>query len=186
MGLVRRKGAMDAMGRLAGGFKGCRLSAGRKVLPARRAPAENRAWLWLVVSLLAGGAALASASLAAAEELPVFRHGMWEFRRSLLEGEGADRPQLLSSKKCTNPTADMKKQNEMLTRDGGCTFSPVARSGHAYTFTSDCTMRGVALHGKTVITVESDSAYTATIETRQDGKLVSTETLKAQRTGDCP
>jgi hypothetical protein len=139
----------------------------------------------LVMHLLLPGIVIAlSAGWSYSDDLPSFRRGMWEFHRTI-EGAGSQgKPQTITNKKCTDPTEDMKKQNEMLSK-AGCTFSPVTRGGNVYSFTSDCTVKGVSLHGKTVITVESDGAYTVSIETRQ-GMQVTKETLKARRTGDCP
>jgi hypothetical protein len=117
------------------------------------------------------------------DDLPTFRKGRWEFIRTTDVAGSQGKPQVITYKKCTNPTEDMKKQNEMLKKT--CKFSPVTKRGNTYTFTWDCNTQGVSMQGKTVITAESESAYTVNIETRQ-GKQVTKETLRARRIGECP
>ena len=115
-----------------------------------------------------------------ADELPVFRKGLWEFDRSVDGGDG--KPVALTTQKCTDPTADMKKKNEAAL--GTCKISPVARSGNFYTFSAECTILGVSMQSKSVITAESDSAYRVDVEARQDG-ITTREQLTAKRVGDC-
>jgi Protein of unknown function (DUF3617) len=117
---------------------------------------------------------------AMADDLPVFRQGLWEFDRSVDGGDG--KPVALTTQKCTDPTADMKKKNEAA--GGTCKMSPVARSGNLYTFSAECTILGVSMQSKSVITAESDSAYKVDVEARQDG-ITTREQLKAKRVGDC-
>lgn len=123
------------------------------------------------------------AAVAQAEELPAFRQGLWRFKRTV-EGMGtAGKPQTIDTSKCTDPSADMKKQNAMLAKSG-CTATPLARSGNTYTFTATCTIEGKTLESKSALTVESDSAYSIEIETTS-GSTKSHERLDARRTGDC-
>lgn len=109
---------------------------------------------------------------------------MWEFQRTIEGGSGQEKPQTITNTKCANPTEDMKKQNETLVK-AGCKLSPISRSGNVYRFASDCVLQGISAQGNSEIRVESDSAYTIVIETRQ-GKHVTKEVLRARRTGDCP
>lgn len=136
------------------------------------------AWVSLA-ALLAG--ALGPIGSAAAEDLPPLRKGQWSFERTIEGGPGG--PRKVSSRKCVAPTEDMKRQNAMLAK-AGCTFSPVTRSGATYTFTSDCKVQGVSAQSKSVLTVESDSAYRLTVESRQDGHTTH-EVMVARRVGEC-
>ena len=111
--------------------------------------------------------------------MPAFRKGMWEFTRT----SSADKTPPLTTKECTNPGDDMKKQNTIL-KKAGCSVSPFTKRGTSYTFTTRCSMPGVSMHSKSVISVESDSAYSVKLESRQGGKS-SKEFLVARRTGDC-
>ena len=120
------------------------------------------------------------ATAAVADDLPAFRHGLWEFDRSVDGGDG--KPVALTTQKCTDPTADMKKKNEEAL--GTCKMSPVARSGNLYTFSAECTILGVSMQSKSVITAVSDSAYRVDVESLQDG-ITTRELLNAKRVGDC-
>jgi hypothetical protein len=125
--------------------------------------------------------AFALALPAHAQDLPQFRKGMWEFDRTVDAGTG--RPQALKSQRCTNPTDDLRKQNAML-EQVGCKASEVTHSGNTYSFSADCNVNGVAVQSKSVITVESDSAYRVNVESKQ-GPQSTKETLVARRVGDC-
>ncbi len=131
-----------------------------------------------VASLLA--LALGASVCAVADDLPVFRQGLWEFDRSVDGGDG--KPVALTTQKCSDPTADMKKKNEEAL--GTCKMSPIARSGNIYTFSAECTILGVSMQSKSVITAESDSAYRVDIDALQDG-ITTKELLMAKRVGDC-
>jgi hypothetical protein len=67
----------------------------------------------------------------------------------------------------------------------GCQPSPVNKSGNLYTFSLKCTIQGVPIASKSVITVESDSAYKVDVESKQ-GSKTTREQLSARRLGDCP
>jgi Protein of unknown function (DUF3617) len=118
----------------------------------------------------------------AADELPPFRTGLWEFKRSVDGGDG--KPVTLTNQKCTNPTEDMRKKTVSMAQSG-CQPSPVSKSGNLYTFSLKCTIQGVSLQSKSVITAESDSAYKVDAETKQ-GSKTTRELLTARRVGDCP
>ncbi len=131
--------------------------------------------------LLIGAAALAGAPPAAADELPPFRKGMWTFERTIDGGAGGRRQ--LSSRKCTEPAAEMRAQNARMAK-AGCTFSSFARAGNQYTMSAQCTVMGISSKTRTVVTVESDSAYRITVDGETDGARTH-ETLVARRMGDC-
>ena len=111
-----------------------------------------------------------------AEDLPVFRQGMWDFQRTV-------GTQKRNTQKCTSPNDDMKRQNAMLEK-AGCHFSPFKKAGKTYTFTAECTVENQSSHTTTVITVESDSAYTVQVDGTTDGQSTK-ELLTARRIGDC-
>jgi hypothetical protein len=118
-----------------------------------------------------------------AEEWPAFRAGTWDFNRSIQTAGSAAAPQVVNSSRCVNPSEDMQRQNQMLSK-AGCSFSPLTRSGNVYTFAADCRIQGIAGKSKSTITVESDSAYTIRVESTL-GPQPTTELLRARRTGDC-
>jgi hypothetical protein len=118
----------------------------------------------------------------AADELPAFRAGLWEFKRSVDGGDG--RPATLTNRKCTNPTEDMQRKTETMIA-AGCKPTPVTKSGNLYSFSFKCKLQGVDIQSKSLITVESDSAYKVDAESKQGGKTTR-EQLDARRIGNCP
>ena len=137
------------------------------------------------IALLAAVGLAASAPPARPDEPPRFRQGLWEFDRTAPGG------QKMHTTQCTNPSDDMKRQNEMIEKRGGCKISPMQHSGNAYTFSADCNMNSpqggmVSFHSTSVMTVESDSAYKIEVTTSagQPGPT-GKEQLTARRVGDC-
>jgi hypothetical protein len=137
------------------------------------------------VRFVAALAVAIAVPLARAEEAPKFRQGMWEFDRTAPGGQRMHKAQ------CTNPSDDMKRQNEMIEKSGGCKISPMQHSGNTYTFSADCNIASpqgglVSFRSTSVMTVESDSAYKIEVTTSgaQPGP-VGKEQLTARRTGDC-
>ena len=126
-------------------------------------------------------AALAPA--ATADELPTLKKGLWEFKRTVGGSAGSAKAQPIVSRECVDPKEDMKKQNEMLTK-AGCKFSPLKKSGNAYSFTADCQIQGRHAQSKSIITVDNDSAYRVDVENK-GGAQISKELLFARRIGDC-
>ena len=106
---------------------------------------------------------------------------MWEFNRTIAGVSG--KTQTTTTKKCVNPTDDMRKQKDMLTK-AGCKSSPVTKSGSSYRFTSDCSIQGIAVQSQSVISVDDDTAYKVNIESQQGGEKTK-ELLVAKRIGDC-
>lgn len=123
------------------------------------------------------------AGIAKADDMPAFRSGMWEFNRTTEYSGSPGKQQTTTVRKCTNPTEDMKKQNEMITKSG-CSVSPVSKSGNTYTFTTQCKDENTQGQSKTVMTVENDGAYDLKIES-VSGAPGTKEQLRARRTGDC-
>lgn len=122
-------------------------------------------------------------SAAAAAELPSFRKGVWEFKRTI-EGQGSTgKGTAMSSRKCIDPSADMKRMNELLARQG-CKFSPVAVNGNVYSYSADCQLMGAAVKSHSALTAESEDSYT--LRVTSSGSTGSTrEVLVARRIGDC-
>jgi len=124
----------------------------------------------------------AFAGAASAEELPTFRQGLWEFDRSA----GGQR---MHTTQCTAPSEDLKRQNEMIEKRGGCKMSPLQHAGSTYTFSADCTMSApqgpVSFRSTSVMTVESDSAYRIEVTITGGPGPAGKELLTARRIGDC-
>lgn len=123
------------------------------------------------------------AGITEAEDGPIFREGMWEFNRTVETIGSPGKPKTIMTKKCANPTLDMKKQNEMVSKMG-CKSSPLVKNGKTYSYTTECKIQGGAAQSTTVLRVENDSAFSMKIKSRS-GEKATNETLQARRTGEC-
>jgi hypothetical protein len=139
---------------------------------------------WAKLAVLSLGLAPLPAQ---AEELPTFRHGLWELNRTMDRGGGKS----VTSRRCTEPGEDMRRQNAMFEK-AGCKVSQISRRGNVYSFAADCKGSGMGnVVSQSVITVESDAAYVVEIESSGDvgpggpGAAKRHETLEARRVGDC-
>jgi hypothetical protein len=126
---------------------------------------------------------LCVSAVALAAELPAFRKGTWEFHRTVDGQDSSAKPTTMTNKKCADPSADMKRMNEMLSKQG-CKFSATSAKANVYSFSADCKMQGVSGQSQSVITVESDSAYTVQVTGSAGGRSTK-EFLVARRVGDC-
>jgi Protein of unknown function (DUF3617) len=101
-----------------------------------------------------------------------------------VDGQGAGaQPANVVNKKCADPGADMKRMNELLAKQG-CKTSPVSSKRNVYSFTSECQVQGVAMRSESIVTVDSDSAYTVQVNS-STGWGSTKELLVAKRLGDC-
>ncbi len=123
------------------------------------------------------------ATTASAADLPSFRKGMWEFNRTVAGQSTGGKNTTLTNRACADPSADMKRMNDMLAKQG-CTFSPVSTKGNVYTFSSECRIQGFHSQSQSVLTAEGDSSYTVQVTGTTAGQPIS-ELLKAKRVGDC-
>jgi hypothetical protein len=118
---------------------------------------------------------------ATAADWPTFKPGNWTFDRTMT-GPGPT-SEKLSRTECTDPTADHKEQQAMLTK-AGCQFTPLTQSGKTYRYSATCKMAGMTTKSDSVLEVESAEAYTITVDSIVDGSKAH-EVLRARRIGDC-
>lgn len=123
------------------------------------------------------------ATATAAADLPTFRKGMWEFNRTVAAQGSDGKDTTLSKQQCTDPSADMKRMNDMLAKQGR-TFSPISAKGNVYTFSSECRIQGLHSQTQSVLTVEGDDAYSVQVTGTTAGQPTR-ELLRAKRVGDC-
>jgi hypothetical protein len=123
----------------------------------------------------------ASVGTATAADWPTFKPGNWTFDRTMT-GPGPT-SEKLSRTECTDPTADQKEQQVMLT-EAGCKFTPLSQSGKTYRYSATCKMAGMTTQSDSVLEVESAEAYTITVDSIVDGSKTH-EVLRARRIGDC-
>ena len=120
-----------------------------------------------------------------AYDSPTFRNGLWKFERTL-ETDGKETNRLQTSglliaremTRCVNPTSAMEAQ---FTAFGACKPKNFRKTDGGYVFQKIC---GRLAPIETQIDVKGDSAYTE-INQGSTGKIVSKETIVAQRVGDC-
>jgi hypothetical protein len=122
---------------------------------------------------------------AAADDFPVLKPGLWEYRHTnnSIQGQVSGAPGARSVRQCANPSEDMKKKWTRLA-GGDCQFSPITHDGSRYTYRSVCKRYDVEFHISSVVTVQSDSEYSVNTESRR-GSGASNETLVAHRVGNC-
>jgi hypothetical protein len=126
------------------------------------------------------------ASQAQAEEGfggPTFRKGMWRFVRTLeVVTHSNVRHKLLEREmtRCVDPTQAMKATFSSAPV-GNCRSAKPEKVNNKYIFSNRCDYMGPV---STVITVQSDEAYTEVNELRV-GELPRTDLVVAHRIGDC-
>jgi hypothetical protein len=144
---------------------------------ADRRRTMRRRLAWLSVAL-----PLCGIAVALAVDLPSFRQGQWDFKRSVTI-VGQKQPAVQALQKCINPTDDIRSKWEALARQT-CKFSPIKHAGNKYQYSAICSRNGVSTRMMSVITAQSDAAYDVVTESI-NGERRSIESLSAHRVGDC-
>jgi hypothetical protein len=140
---------------------------------------------WTLLSVAAVAAPLLPPSAQADEafEGPKFRQGEWHFVRTLeatMQARGRIRLLEREMTRCVDPTEAMKATFSSAPV-GNCHSAKPERVANQYIFSKRCDYMGPV---STVITVQSDEAYTEVNELTV-GKMPRTELVVAQRIGDC-
>jgi hypothetical protein len=145
---------------------------------------RKTAGLWLLLSVSALAAPICPSSLLADEafEGPKFRRGVWHFVRTLDTMQARGRVRLLERvmTRCVDPTESMKATFSSPSV-GNCHSAKPERVADKYIFSKRCDYLGPVT---TVITIESDEAYTEVNELTV-GRMSKTDLVVAQRVGDC-
>jgi hypothetical protein len=120
---------------------------------------------------------------AAAAELPTFRPGWWEYRRTLQTSQrGA--PQVTVVKRCVDPSTEIKQKMRQL-KQKGCVFSALARAGERYTTSGTCQSTGAKVSIQQTLTASNAESYKDESQTRR-ADFTSRSTILARRLGECP
>jgi hypothetical protein len=135
----------------------------------------------LTAGLAAGAWLVLCGPLAAGEDLPQLKAGLWTFTRTV-------NGRTVESSKCTSPVEDMKRQNAKLEKSG-CTFAPIRKAGSSYTLEATCAMKlptGASIDSRTttVMTVDGDGAYRLDVTGTVGGEPTK-ETLVARWVSHC-
>jgi len=129
----------------------------------------------------AAPAATAPAPRSAGVELPAFRSGLWEYRRTLMRSGG---PQVSTTRKCTNPGAEMREKMTELKKKN-CQFAPLRRNNEHYISSWICQTPAGAMRFRDVLTATDDSSYQDVSETHT-AQQIGQQKLDARRLGECP
>ncbi len=129
---------------------------------------------------------LSAAGAGAADAFPKFKAGEWEFTRAV-PGQSQN-VQNLSMRECLDPGKAMREQNAMLEK-AGCKFDPPQINGKVYTYVARCDIPDMGkTTARSVLTAQSDSAYTIQVESEGEMKgkpMKTSETMEAKRIGNC-
>ena len=148
----------------------------QRVRPARRTVRLRVLLAAPLLALLAGSFLGAPATAA---DWPVLKPGQWDYKHTV---DGTMGKHTMTSSRCSDPTAEIKNQAEKLTKTG-CRLLPITKSGNHYGYSAECSAQNVTAHVETVLTIESDSAYSLRVTTT--GRMTTEETLLGRRIGDC-
>ena len=116
-------------------------------------------------------------------ELPAFQPGLWEYRRTLVNGR-SPQPQVSTTRKCSNPTADIRDKMEQL-RKKNCQFAPLKHINDHYISSWVCHTPTGVMRFRDVLTVKDPASYQDVSETHST-QHVSQQKIEAVRLGECP
>ena len=123
-----------------------------------------------------------SAPQATASELPQFKPGLWEYRRTVATGPSA-KPQVSTVRKCVDPTADIRSKMSML-KTRNCQFTPLSRKQDHYISSWTCPTPNGPIRFRDVLIVKDLTSYEDVSEI-QTAQQVSQQKIEATRVGEC-
>jgi hypothetical protein len=116
-------------------------------------------------------------------ELPTFRSGLWEYRRTFMRPD-TGRPQVATTRKCADPTVEMREKMEALKKKG-CQFAPLKRNSDRYISSWVCQTPTGAMRFRDVLLAKNSDGYEDLSETHTRQR-VTHEKIEAIRRGECP
>lgn len=159
-------------------------------MPVRRPHIETRATL-VSCLLLFSSAAVRAADPApagltadsAATELPSFKPGLWEYRRTLVTGDSG-KAQASTIRKCADPGADIREKMANLKKKH-CQFAPMRHNKDRYVSSWVCPTVSGPMRFRDVLIAKDATGYQDVSETRS-GQRVTEQKIEAVRVGECP
>jgi len=143
--------------------------------PASTAPAPEAA--------AAPAETSAPAPRSAGVELPAFRSGLWEYRRTFMSPE-TGKPQAATTRKCADPTVEMREKMETLKKKG-CQFAPLKRNSDRYISSWVCQTPTGAMRFRDVLLAKDADSYEDLSETHTRQRVMQ-QRIEAARRGECP
>lgn len=116
--------------------------------------------------------------------LPAFQPGLWEYRRTMMNGGLRGKPQTAIVKKCGDPSSDIQQKLADLKRKG-CRFTPLAQTGNRYQSSWICPATDGFAATRDLVTVKSATGYEDDNETHLGQRTVHSK-IVATRLGECP
>ena len=166
-----------------------------------RSPRRKTLNVAAVLLLLAPGAALCAAGAdpahgapetpapaspaprSAGVELPAFRSGLWEYRRTFMSPD-TGKPQVATTRKCADPTVEMREKMETLKKKG-CQFAPLKRNSDRYISSWVCQTPTGAMRFRDVLLAKDADSYEDLSETHTRQRVMQ-QRIEAARRGECP
>ena len=116
-------------------------------------------------------------------ELPAFRSGLWEYRRTFMSPD-TGKPQVATTRKCADPTVEMREKMETLKKKG-CQFAPLKRNSDRYISSWVCQTPNGAMRFRDVLLAKDADSYEDLSETHTRQRLMQ-QRIEATRRGECP
>jgi len=116
-------------------------------------------------------------------ELPTFRSGLWEYRRTFISPE-TGKPQVATTRKCAAPTVEMREKMEALKKKG-CQFAPLKRNNDHYISSWVCQTPTGAIRFRDVLLAKDADSYEDLSETHTRQRVMQ-QRIEAARRGECP
>jgi len=119
--------------------------------------------------------------------LPKFRSGLWEYKRTMTTGRGRVAPQTTTVRKCSDPSREFEEKMAHL-KQRGCRFSPLVRHGDEYHSNWNCPGTDGLIIFDDVLTAANELSYQDRSEIRYmpQSSRTSTSTITATWLGSCP
>jgi hypothetical protein len=123
-----------------------------------------------------------SATPETAPELPHFKPGLWEYRRTLLSGQTA-RPQVSTVRKCADPTAEIREKKTALEKKN-CQFIPLRKREDHYLSSWTCPTPNGPVRFRDVLIAQDLTSYEDVSE-MHTAHHVTQQKIQARRLGEC-
>jgi hypothetical protein len=124
-----------------------------------------------------------TAAPAASVELPAFRSGLWEYRRTSMRPD-TGKTQVATTRKCADPTVEMREKMETLKKKG-CQFAPLKRNNDRYISSWVCQTPTGAMRFRDVLLAKDADSYEDVSETHTRQRVMQ-QRIEATRRGECP
>ena len=118
-----------------------------------------------------------------AAELPQFKPGLWEYRRTVVSGQSA-KPQISTVRKCSDPGADIRDKMAALKKKS-CQFTPLRKRENHYLSSWTCPTPSGPMRFRDVLIVNDPASYEDTSE-MHSAHHVTQQKIEARRLGECP